>query len=123
MSCCFFSPFLQDRESRYLGNLRVILCFVIYVLFCFVLFFTLGTINYKFDKSFFKMVVLKSVLEIVSSPLLRPSYFIQNLQLSFWYLLVSIVLSNIKSLQWALLKARTFLKIIFLVDQKFLVFF
>ena len=69
------------------------------------------------------MVVLKSVLEIVSSPLLRPSYFIQNLQLSFWYLLVSIVLSNIKSLQWALLKARTFLKIIFLVDQKFLVFF
>ena len=123
MSCCFFPPFLQDRESRYLGNLRVILCFVIYVLFCFVLFFTLGTINYKFDKSFFKMVVLKSVLEIVSSPLLRPSYFIQNLQLSFWYLLVSIVLSNIKSLQWALLKARTFLKIIFLVDQKFLVFF
>ena len=41
-------------------------------------FFIPGT-SYKFDKSIFKMVVVKSILEIVKSPLLRPSYFIHNL--------------------------------------------
>ena len=79
-----FFPFLHNKESRYLSSLRIFFCFVIQL--CIFL-YPQGTISYEFDKGFFKIVVIKCILEIVRSFLLRPVIFYGICRFLFWYLL------------------------------------
>ena len=85
-----FVPFLHETKSRYLHNLCVFLCWVNIVTY---FPFTQGT-SYKFDKSFFKIIVMKCILEIGRSLLLRPSYLIYSLLVFIFVPFISLIVFN-----------------------------
>ena len=111
---------LHEKESRYLCNLRVILHITLF-------FFTPVTINYKSPWTFFKMVVISAFWKLLGhfcsglfiSFIIYRFSFCHLLSLSQSLIDSKIVLSNIKSIRWALLTGHTFLKLTLLEGQTF----
>ena len=62
-------------------------------------FFTPGT-KHKFDENFVKVVVMKRIVEIVTSLLLKPSYFIRNLPVFILTSVFSLAVFNMERLSY-----------------------
>ena len=91
-------------------------------------FFTPGT-KHKFDKNFFKVAVMKCIVEIFTSLLLKSSYFIRNFPVLILTSVFSLAVFNMERLSYQIsniydqhyLVHIPSLKLALLVGQTFLV--